>query len=115
MIFNAFDNGLSEEKFYIVSHSLGSQVAGKFYLSKKVTVPKDSSILYSLGVIGRHISVESEQSKKISRISGLDPAFPAFFPDFFFKHLTHDDAKFVDIIHTDAGLYGMPISTGHVS
>lgn len=85
------------------------------------------------GVIGRHVSLESEQTKMISRcdsfkniffigllttdyylfrICGLDPAFPGFFPSIFFKHLNNNDAKFVDIIHTDAGLYGQPISTG---
>lgn len=30
------------------------------------------------------------------------------------QHLSHCDADFVDIIHTDAGLYGQPIATGSV-
>lgn len=31
-----------------------------------------------------------------------------------YDHLSDKDAQFVDIIHTDAGLYGQPISTGTV-
>lgn len=48
------------------------------------------------------------------RITGLDPAGPGFFfplktqPD----HLRSTDAQFVDIIHSDAGLYGQPCATG---
>lgn len=46
------------------------------------------------------------------RITGLDPANPPFFPAILLDHLSHRDAVFVDIIHTDAGLYGQPYSTG---
>lgn len=46
------------------------------------------------------------------RITGLDPANPPFFPAILLDHLSHRDAEFVDIIHTDAGLYGQPYSTG---
>lgn len=42
----------------------------------------------------------------------MDPANPPFFPPILLKHLSHSDAAFVDIIHTDAGLYGQPIATG---
>lgn len=48
------------------------------------------------------------------RITGLDPAGPAFF--FPLKtqsgHLRSTDARQVDIIHTDAGFYGQPCATG---
>jgi len=44
-----------------------------------------------------------------SRISALDPAFPLFYPG---THLSASDADFVDVIHTDAWLYGAPTSTG---
>lgn len=44
----------------------------------------------------------------------MDPAGPLFtkWP----KHLKLDaeDAEFVDIIHTDAGIFGYPQSIGHV-
>lgn len=48
------------------------------------------------------------------RITGLDPANPPFFPDILLNHLSHSDAEMVDIIHTDAGLYGQPIATGTI-
>lgn len=39
------------------------------------------------------------------RITGLDPAGPLFSPDST-VFLTKADAAFVDVIHTDAGVYG---------
>lgn len=48
------------------------------------------------------------------RITGLDPANPPFFPAILLDHLKHSDAEYVDIIHTDAGLYGQPIATGTI-
>ncbi|XP_072746703.1 pancreatic lipase-related protein 2-like isoform X2 [Anoplolepis gracilipes] len=79
------DSGFNSEKLHIVSHSLGSQIAG---------------------YIGRSVSFQ------IPRITGLDPAGPLF--NFFEPHLTFSDARFVDIIHTDYGFYGIAKSTGTV-
>lgn len=50
----------------------------------------------------------------LTRITGLDPANPPFFPAILLDHLSYADAEFVDIIHTDAGLYGQPYATGTV-
>lgn len=47
----------------------------------------------------------------LNSLTGLDPANPPFFPAILLDHLSHSDAEFVDIIHTDAGLYGQPYST----
>lgn len=46
------------------------------------------------------------------RITGLDPAFPGFYPGR--SHLRRTDARMVDVIHTDAWLYGAPFATGTV-
>lgn len=47
------------------------------------------------------------------RISALDPAFPLFYLTAgLAAHLSKHDAEFVDVIHTDAWLYGAPSSTG---
>lgn len=50
------------------------------------------------------------------RITGLDPAGPMFFPDLPMimpdDHLSENDAHFVDIVHTDTGGYGYPLTTG---
>lgn len=50
------------------------------------------------------------------RLSALDPAFPGFYPAkvSIVKPISKDDAEFVDVIHTDAWLYGAPSSTGTV-
>ncbi|XP_015108334.1 pancreatic triacylglycerol lipase isoform X2 [Diachasma alloeum] len=43
---------------------------------------------------------------------GLDPAGPLF--NFFNERISSTDAQFVDIIHTDAGFYGLARPTGSV-
>lgn len=54
------------------------------------------------------------------RISGLDPAFPEYYPSVLFaivgaaQAINANDAVMVDIIHTDGGGYGTPFSTGSV-
>ncbi|KAF5291388.1 hypothetical protein FQR65_LT01698 [Abscondita terminalis] len=47
--------------------------------------------------------------EKIPRITGLDPALPNFLQE----RLTKNDARFVDIIHTDGGKFGIGFSIGH--
>lgn len=49
-------------------------------------------------------------------ITGLDPALLMFYPENFghLVPLDHTAAKHVDIIHTDANLYGIPKATGHL-
>lgn len=46
------------------------------------------------------------------RITGLDPAGPSYY-DGINKELNKKDANFVDIIHSDAGIFGGSTSTGH--
>lgn len=86
-----FNNGLDINKFHIVGHSLGGQMAG---------------------IIGREVYERSKKTMKIKRISGLDPAFPLFYMGKLANHLNQSDAQFVDVIHTDAWIYGAPVSTG---
>lgn len=81
------------DKIHIIGHSLGSHVAG---------------------FIGKYIFKKT--SKKIGRITATDPAGPTF------EHckvdedmrLSEGDAKFVDVVHTDAGHYGFIAPIGHV-
>ena len=87
------NNGLDINKLHIVSHSLGAQLAG---------------------LVGRQIQRKSSNTHKIKRITCLDPAFPLFYPAFFFKPISKNDAEFVAIIHTDSWIYGSPFSTGSV-
>ncbi|XP_076393381.1 pancreatic triacylglycerol lipase-like isoform X2 [Megachile rotundata] len=79
------DAGVDADSIYIIGHSLGAQLSG---------------------CIGRSLPF------KISRITGLDPAGPAYY--FLNRHLSASDAKFVDIIHTDGGVLGEAQPTGTV-
>lgn len=92
-ILDWFDEGLNVDTFHLVGHSLGGQMCG---------------------VIGRSVHKKTRGEMQIVRISALDPAFPGFYPSLGTPAVNKNDAKFVDIIHTDAWLYGIPISTGHV-
>lgn len=87
------NKGFPLEKLHIVGHSLGGQLTG---------------------YVGRTVIESSEGKLKVPRISALDPAFPGFYPAIVGTHLSYKDADFVDIIHTDAWLYGTPTSTGTV-
>ncbi|XP_014483301.1 PREDICTED: lipase member H-A-like [Dinoponera quadriceps] len=82
---NMVQTGFDPEKLYIVGHSMGGQIAG--YVGRKV-------------------------SFQLSRITGLDPAGPLF--NILVPHLSSSDARFVDIIHTDYGFYGIGRNTGTV-
>ncbi|XP_026318358.1 pancreatic lipase-related protein 2-like isoform X2 [Hyposmocoma kahamanoa] len=79
--------GLDLKKTHLIGHSLGAQAAG---------------------VAGAALN-----SGRVSRITGLDPALPLF------AHLPKEqildptDADFVDIIHTDAGIFGVNHPMGH--
>ncbi|XP_017793317.1 PREDICTED: pancreatic triacylglycerol lipase-like [Habropoda laboriosa] len=70
---------------HLIGHSLGSHIAGS---------------------VARHTNF------RVSRITGLDPAGPFFY--LLNPRLTAGDADFVDIIHTDMGIYGLALSIGHV-
>ncbi|XP_037037164.1 phospholipase A1 member A-like [Bradysia coprophila] len=89
-----FDNGLPHAKLHIVGHSLGAHLAGQ---------------------IGRTITEKSDGLIKLERITGLDPAFPQYYPSIGgAKAISDEDAVLVDIIHTDKGRYGTLFSTGTV-
>lgn len=92
VILDWFDEGLNADTFHIVGHSLGGQMSG---------------------IIGRSVSKKSRGETQLHRISALDPAFPTFYPALGTAAVNKHDAKFVDIIHTDAWLYGIPVGTGH--
>ncbi|XP_069104851.1 inactive pancreatic lipase-related protein 1-like [Argopecten irradians] len=86
------NRSLDYDKVHIIGHSLGAQVAGH---------------------IGYRVN-------GIARISGLDPAEPDFKGQPTDRRLDSSDAKFVDIIHTDASQfigvagYGMKDAIGHI-
>ncbi|KAF2881203.1 hypothetical protein ILUMI_24968 [Ignelater luminosus] len=61
------------------------------------------------GFLGKHF----KGRHKIGRITGLDPAFSLFPLKDRSRRLSRFDADFVDVIHTNAGMIGFPISLGH--
>ncbi|XP_048003434.1 uncharacterized protein LOC125239791 isoform X1 [Leguminivora glycinivorella] len=79
--------GLDLAKTHLVGHSLGAQAAG---------------------VAGAFLT-----TGRVSRITGLDPAGPLFCKLPLEQRLDPSDAEFVDVIHTDAGIFGFPVSLGH--
>ncbi|XP_044759394.1 pancreatic triacylglycerol lipase [Coccinella septempunctata] len=50
---------------------------------------------------------------RIKRITALDPAFPEFSIQDTSRRLTLTDADYIDVIHTDAGIFGIPVPLGH--
>jgi hypothetical protein len=84
-------NGLILPNVHVVSHSLGSQLAG---------------------VLGRSIIRKTDGKVRLKRITALDAAFPLFYPAILGQHLSANDAEMVDVIHTDGWIYGTPVSTG---
>lgn len=88
-----FDKGLNDRRLHLIGHSLGAQLAG---------------------VIGRDIIRKTNSQRKIRRITGLDPAGPGFSFASNLPTLDSSDATFVDNIHTNAPVFGVPCPTGHV-
>ncbi|KAJ8917665.1 hypothetical protein NQ315_005112 [Exocentrus adspersus] len=86
------DTKIPPHNVHMVGHSLGAHIAG--FAGKRV---------YQV------------TGTKISRITGLDPAGPYFQERIFVEseRLDKEDADVVDVIHTDAGAYGVvfPIGT----
>ncbi|XP_072933643.1 pancreatic lipase-related protein 2-like [Epargyreus clarus] len=81
--------GLSLQGLHIVGHSMGVNVAA---------------------IIARYLK---SKGVKVPRLTGLDPAYPGFYPALLAVPVSPEDAGFVDIMHTDGGGFGAPASTGH--
>lgn len=87
-----FEIGLDIKKLHLVTVSAGTPLGG---------------------LIGRNVAEMTNGEKKIKRITALDPTFlPFSFPAYI--QIKSTDAITVDVIHTDAGLYGVPFSVGSV-
>ncbi|XP_044732361.1 lipase member H-A-like [Chrysoperla carnea] len=86
-------SGQSPEQLHLVGFSLGAHVAGI------------TGTLYTKAT-----------NQKFARITGLDPALPLYATLSFVREWILDvgDAHFVDIIHTNAGVFGKIENTGDV-
>ncbi|BES94925.1 Lipase [Nesidiocoris tenuis] len=71
---------------------------------------------FSLGAhVAGHMSrfLEQHLGRRANRISGLDPALPLYATPIDWKKLDKTDADFVDVIHTNAGVFGKLEPSGH--
>lgn len=93
-LINLFESGISPDAIHIIGFSLGAQVAG---------------------VIGRYVISKSKEKYTIGRITGLDPGqiMDAFVGAI--KVLNEHDARFVDVLHTEALSFGSIITKGTAS
>ncbi|XP_075157395.1 vitellogenin-3-like [Haematobia irritans] len=83
--------GIHPKRIHLIGHSLGAQIvgaAGRYY--QKIT------------------------GRRLSRITGLDPARPCFKRPLVFSRLGHGDADFVDIIHSNPYQFGSEEIIGDV-
>ncbi|OWR54177.1 putative lipase [Danaus plexippus plexippus] len=82
--------GVDPSKITLVGHSLGAHIAG---------------------VAGN--KVKQNTNKLLRRITGLDPAGPCFSNVHLDGRLDKQDAEYVDVLHTNAGLLGLNLPVGH--
>ncbi|CAH1127113.1 unnamed protein product [Ceutorhynchus assimilis] len=80
--------GLNLKDLHVIGLSLGGQIAG---------------------FLGNFV-----KSGKLPRITALDPAGPLFNLKPVSERLDKSDAEFVDVIHSNAALFGIQYSVGHV-
>ncbi|XP_017771746.1 PREDICTED: lipase member H-A-like [Nicrophorus vespilloides] len=82
-----------------------------------ITHGADANDIHLIGhSLGAHISgfAGEYSSVNVSRITGLDPAFPSFgMIQLSNGRLSYHQAKFVDVIHTAAGTFGLMDAIGH--
>ncbi|XP_069355932.1 lipase member I-like [Maniola hyperantus] len=114
-------SSLIERRYYrsstyvrFIGHKLGQ------VLADIVQYGQDPSLIHIIGYsLGAHIAGFAGKQfhvltgKLIGRISGLDPAGPCFNHISSALRLKHTDAMYVDVMHTDAGVFGIKAAIGH--
>ncbi|XP_065205842.1 endothelial lipase-like [Planococcus citri] len=82
-------SGIRIDQFHVVGFSMGAQIAAELSIN--------------LG------------QKRLPRITGLDPAWPLFYPILTSstQRLGREHADFVDVIHTNSGGFGVVYSLAH--
>lgn len=84
----------------------------RFLISNGINIDNIHLIGFSLGAEIVGFTGKDTGFGKLPRITGLDPAFPIFMFSGKNGHLSSTDAEFVDVIHTDGGVFGFPIALG---
>ncbi|KAF7273923.1 hypothetical protein GWI33_013384 [Rhynchophorus ferrugineus] len=85
-----------------------------FHKSGEMPVQNLHVIGFSLGCHVASMAGKNLQGDiRIPRITALDPAYPEFPVQDRAKRLASTDADYIDVIHTDGGIFGYPVSIGH--
>ncbi|CAH2046136.1 unnamed protein product, partial [Iphiclides podalirius] len=87
---NMDNDGFPMSSVHLIGFSLGAHVAG---------------------IAGK--SVQKHLNRKLDRITALDPARPCFARPSQYR-LDKSDAKFVQVLHTSAGVLGLELPLGHI-
>jgi pancreatic lipase-related protein 2 len=100
---------------YNVRH-VGECVAQLIHRIRETGTTNYHLIGFSLGAhVPNYVAnVLKEQSIRLPRITGLDPAMPLFITSPNDEKLDSTDADFVDVIHTNALIQGKIEKCGHV-
>ncbi|XP_037875831.1 pancreatic lipase-related protein 2 isoform X2 [Bombyx mori] len=85
-----------------------------FLVTRGLNLNSTHLIGHSLGAQSAGVAGSSLKSGRVARITGLDPALPLFEGLPIDQRLDASDAEFVDVIHTDAGIFGYKAPIGHV-
>lgn len=105
---------------------IGVITAHVMFMIKEQLNMKNLDNVHMLGhSLGSHLSgyagdtLQKQFGLKLGRITAMDPAEPLFTDAELIVRLDRNDAKFVDVIHTDTlpitlGGLGMPAAIGHV-
>ena len=94
----------------IVGHALGNLAESIASFSEEQTV-KTFCVGHSLG---SHVCGFTGKTKTLDGIIAIDPAGPNFEHHNRENRLDKNDAKFVEVLHTDAGELGIVQPIGHV-
>ena len=94
----------------IIGHALGKLTESIDLFSESKSV-KTFCVGHSLG---SHVCGFTGKTKKLDGIIAIDPAGPNFETHIEENRLDKSDAKFVEVLHTDAGELGMVRPIGHV-
>ncbi|XP_071455082.1 pancreatic triacylglycerol lipase-like [Hetaerina americana] len=103
----------------VINTLQGGHCLAQFLESLSNTTGLDISTVHALGLsLGAHLAAFASNDlsggQKLGRITGLDPALPFFASLRRSWKLDASDAHFVDVIHTNSGVFGKIEATGHV-
>ncbi|XP_046388394.1 pancreatic lipase-related protein 2-like [Ischnura elegans] len=103
----------------VINTLQGGHCLAQFVENLANTTGIETSSVHAIGLsLGAHLAAfasnDLTNGRKLGRITGLDPALPFFASLRRSWKLDASDADFVDVIHTNSGVFGKIEATGHV-